>query len=334
MRFISKFLATTFLIGASAGVAQAMDKLTFAYVSDPTHDIALYAIRNGIVKSDLIDLELVTASIPALGQAMLGRQYDIIEVSSFVIPPAVSQGLKVQFISTYVGRQPPGPTMSIWVNKDSPLTLPEQLKGKKIATYGIGSTGVAMVRVAMAKKLGFNVALRGGDIQFVEMPAAAMPAALKTGSVDAATLLYAQTDQALRTGEFRPLFQGGAVLKELSGVPMVLPVVIAFPDRIAAAPAAYREFNRMLMASLIYASEHSELCVSIAKQAQIAESAPYLQSMINAIQPVKRTPVGADEIKAINYSWTVAKSVGLLENVKEMPDALALVWPEALQAID
>jgi ABC-type nitrate/sulfonate/bicarbonate transport system substrate-binding protein len=57
---------------ASAGPAFAATKLSFAFVTDPTHEMYVYAIRKGIVKSDTIDLELVTLAIPALIQGFLG----------------------------------------------------------------------------------------------------------------------------------------------------------------------------------------------------------------------------------------------------------------------
>ncbi len=333
MSVLYRLLAAALLFTAWVGAADAKNKLTFAYVTDPSHEIYFYAIRNGIVKSDKIELELVTTSIPALGQAMLGRQYDIIETSSIIIPAAVTQGLEVKILNSAIGRQTPGPTMSLWVNKDSPLTSAEQLKGKRVATYGLGSTGTTMVRIALNKKHGFNVALRGGDVQFIEMPTAAIPAAIKSGSIDAGYLLYAQVDQAERTGEFRPVFLGGPVLNELAGVRMVLPVIIGFSERVQAAPADYAEFNRMVVASLKYASEHPEMIAKVAADSQMADSVGFLKAMFDGIYPYK-APVEADDIKAINFVWNAAKEIGMLQNVPQIPDAATLMWPEALKPVN
>ena len=146
MKHTLRLLLGAFLVLASLGTADAKNKLTFAYVTDPSHEAYFHAIRQGIVKSDRIDLELITTSIPALGQAMLGKQYDIIQTSSVIIPAAVTQGLNIQMLSTVIGRQTPGPTASIWVNKDSPITSVDQLKGRRVATYGLGSTATVIVR--------------------------------------------------------------------------------------------------------------------------------------------------------------------------------------------
>ena len=81
----------------------AKTDLSFAFVTDPTHEMYVYALRK-IVKSDKIDVELVTLAIPALIQGFLGKQYDIVETSMISIPRAVERGLNVNLLFTAIGR--------------------------------------------------------------------------------------------------------------------------------------------------------------------------------------------------------------------------------------
>jgi ABC-type nitrate/sulfonate/bicarbonate transport system substrate-binding protein len=160
-RLLVAVVATLGVLLAPTPPAAAKTKLSFAFVTDPTHEMYVYALRQGHVRSDKVDLELVTLAIPALVQGFLGRQYDIVETSMISIPRAVERGLNVSLLFTALGRLSPGPTLDIWVKRDSPVQSVQDLKGKKIAVFGLGSTALSMIRVALAKEHGFNVELQG-----------------------------------------------------------------------------------------------------------------------------------------------------------------------------
>lgn len=303
----------------------AKTKLSFAFVTDPTHEMYVYALHQGKVRSDTLDLELVTLAIPALVQGFLGRQYDVVETSMISIPRAVERGLNVSLLFTALGRLSPGPTLDIWVKRDSPVQSIQELKGKKIAVFGLGSTALTMIRVALAKEHGFNVELQGGDFQFLELPTAVIPAALERGEVEAGCLLYAQVFDAQQTGNYRSIYSGTGVLQKSAGARMVLPVIVGYPDKIAKAEAAYREFNRLLAASVRYAVANAqEVAAAVAKTSNV--SADFLLNVLNGIANFK-TPVEEDDIKALEYFWGAAKDVGLL---KSTVPARGLVWAPAM----
>ena len=77
----------------------------------------------------------------------------------------------------------------------SSVVAGDDLTGKKLAVYSLGSSGITLIRIALANAHGFNVDLESGDIEFVEMPPPAMPAALESGTIDAATLIHSQAYQ-------------------------------------------------------------------------------------------------------------------------------------------
>jgi NitT/TauT family transport system substrate-binding protein len=306
--------------------ATAKTNLTFAFVTDPTHEMYVYALRHGLVKSETIDLDLVTLAIPALVQGFLGRQYDIVETSVVAIPRAVERGLDVRLLFTALGRLSPGPTLDIWVKRDSKVQSMQDLKGKKIGVFGLGSTALSMIRVALAKQYGFNVEIQGGDFQFVELPTAVIPAALERGDAEAGCLLYGQVFDAQKTGDFRSIYSAVPELQKEAGARMVLPVIVAYPDKMAKDELSYREFNRLLTASVRYALEHKdEVAVAVGRASNV--SPEYLVNVLEGVATFK-TPVEQEDIKAIDYFWNASKDIGLL---KSSVPARTLIWAPAMQ---
>ena len=323
--YLAILVACGLLCAAPTPFAFAKTKLSFAFVTDPTHEMYVYAIRKGIVKSDKIDLELVTLAIPALIQGFLGKQYDVVETSMIAIPRAVERGLNVSMIFTAIGRLSPGPTLDIWVKKDSPVKSVQELKGKKIAVFGLGSTALTMIRVALAKEHKLNVALQGGDFNWVQLPTAVIPAAVLRGETEAGCLLYGQVFEARKTGEFRSIYSGVDVLTREAGARMVLPVIVGYPEKITQDEESYKEFNRMLVASLRYASQNKqEVAAAVAKTSNV--STEFLINVLDGIATFK-TPVEEADLKALDYFWNAAKDVGILKSV---PSARSLAWKPAM----
>jgi ABC-type nitrate/sulfonate/bicarbonate transport system substrate-binding protein len=183
-----------------------------------------------------------------------------------------------------------------------------------------------MIRVALAKEHGFNVDLQGGDFQFVELPTAIIPAAMERGETEAGCLLYAQVFEAQKTGNYRSVYSGVNELHKRAGARMVLPVIVGYPDKVAKDEEAYREFNRLLSASVRYAVEHSrDVAAAVGRTSNV--SPEFLENVLKGIAAF-RTPVEEDDIKAIDYFWGAAKDVGLLKSVVPVRP---LVWTPAMQ---
>ena len=170
-------------------LAGAKEVVTFGYLADPSHEAVLWALRNGKVTSETIDVQATGLQISALIQATSARTYDVIETAAMAIPRAREHGLDLLIIGSGLRYHTSGEGAGIWVKKDSPIKTIADLKGKKLAVYSLGSAGITLVRIALHDVYGLNVSLKGGDLDFVEMPSPAMPAALATGKVDAAALI-------------------------------------------------------------------------------------------------------------------------------------------------
>jgi len=155
-----KFLASLALAGAVSAVApfaaSAKEKITYAYQMDPTFDAAMWALKTGKVKSDKIDVELNSLTIPALIQATLTKQYDVIQSDTIAVPRSATRGLNLMIMSTAIRYSSKGVGHNIYVRSDSPYKTLTDLKGKKIGVPSLGSAGFHMLRMWMEEQYKVN----------------------------------------------------------------------------------------------------------------------------------------------------------------------------------
>jgi len=306
--------------------SQARTKITYAYLLDPAFDAVVWAIQNGKVKSDLIDLEVSGLLIPQLLQATSTKQFDVVMTAVIGVPAAAARGLDLRILSAALHASPVGEGGGVWVKKDSPIKTVAALKGKTMASYGLRSTGYMFVREAMRRKFGLNMALEGGDVRQVEVQAPNLPAALATGQADAASLIHSQAWRAMQSGDFVNICETGQILNEYYG-PLVSAINVAYPERLAARPEAFAEFNRMFKASSAYALRNrDEVFGAMAKQANIDRK--FFDWWFDKTTNVPGI-FGDAQFKAVSQAWQIGKDMGMIANV---PDLRALVWDKTLRA--
>jgi ABC-type nitrate/sulfonate/bicarbonate transport system substrate-binding protein len=315
------------LLAASvlATPAAAQTTVTFGYLADPSHEAVMWALRNGKVKSDTVKIEATPLDISALIQATAARTYDVVQTAAVAVPRARERGLDLRIVGTGLRYHTSGEGAGIWVGKASTAKSVADLKGKKLGVYSLGSAGITLIRIALADVHGFNVAVRGGDIEFVEMPAPALPAALAAGRIDAATLIHAQAFKALQTGEFVAVTQTAADLTKKFGVRMVSAVLAGYGEKLDAKPDVYREFLRVLQASMEYALKNpAEVFPAVGKDT--GTDPEFFKAWFTRFSdfPVRLT---GDDIKAIDLLWKRAVELDIL---KAVPPATDTVWKPAL----
>ena len=76
--------------------AQSKQKVTYAHLLDPCYDAVVWALRNGKVKSDLIDVETTGVTIPTLLQATSTKQYDVVMTAVIGVPAAAARGRELR----------------------------------------------------------------------------------------------------------------------------------------------------------------------------------------------------------------------------------------------
>src|SRR5215203_4127729 len=98
--FIKLMAAPAVMTAALPGFALAKEKVTYAYLLDPAYDAVTWAMSNGKVTSDLIEVEARGLAIPQLIQATSAKQYDVIMTAVIAMPPAAARGLELKVLST------------------------------------------------------------------------------------------------------------------------------------------------------------------------------------------------------------------------------------------
>ncbi len=321
-KLLASALAILTLLAASAGAKEA---LRFGYLVDPSHEAVLWALRHGKVSSDTVDIEATAMDIPSLLQATAARSFDVIETAALALPRARERGLDLRIVGVALRSGKSGEGGAIWVKKDSPIQTVEQLKGKRLGVFSISSAGITLVRIALAQAHGMSVVARGGDLEFIEVPPPAMPAALQTDRVDAATLIHAQAYLASKTGDFRPIVETGKDLNKLFGVQMVSAVLAGYGDKLDARPALYTEFLRLLRASKDYALAHrQEVFDAVGKENGIDPG--FFEAWFSRYSEFP-VAISDDDVKALDILYQQALQLKILDKA---PPVGPMLWSGAL----
>lgn len=312
------------LVFASEAAA-AKERLSIALNVDPAFMAMTFAIRNGKVSSDLVELDIHMLDVNALAQAAGTKRFDILQVTAQAVPRAVTQGLSMKVIGISVSN-PAGPGRDIWVKKDSPLRTPEDLKGKTLGIYSLASGAVTLVRIALSKHYGFNVSANRGDFIMKQMQITAMPAALATGQIDASMLSNVLGYRAGKSGDFRSLISIDRINIDLFGSPAVSTVFIGYTERLEAKPDAYRAALQLLVKSRDYARANpDEVFKTVAAEQNVEEE--YLRIWEEQYQGFPVTVSSKDETN-LDRLWTWSKELGILP---EVIPAASTIWDGALR---
>lgn len=324
--FISAAIAAPAILSFNPLRAQTRQKVTYAYLLDPAYETVVWAIRNGKVKSDLIDVEATGLLIPQLLQATSAKQYDVVMTAVIGLPAGLARGLELRILSAALQNSPAGEGGGVWVKKGSPLKSGAELKGKTLGSYGLRSTGYMFVREALVKAFGLNMALEGGDVRQVEIQAPNLPAALSTGQVEAASLIHSQAWRAKQSGDFVNIVESGEILNKIYG-PLVSAINVSYPEKLAARAAAFEEFNRMLKASVQYAlNNRDEVFGAAARQANIDRA--FFDWWFDKASTVPAV-FGPQQANAVTTAWKIAQQMGM---IKSAPDVTSVTWDKTLRS--
>jgi NitT/TauT family transport system substrate-binding protein len=309
-----------------AGVL-AKEKVSYAYQLDPTFDAAVWAIKAGKVKSEKIEVELTSLTIPALIQATSTKQYDVIQSDTIAVPRSAARGLKLVIMSTAIRYSPKGVGHNIYVRADSPYQSMLDLKGKKIGVPSVGSAGFQMLRMWLEEKYKVNADPAGGDYQFVETPPSGLITGLEAGRLDAGTMLYSQAYKAREDKTYRAIAVPARGMYELWGVQMIPSVNVSYPEKIAARPDAFKEFNKVLRASVEYLLKNpDEVFGAVAAGSKL--SPEFFKIVFSDFAEIPANITDGD-IKAIDKLWELAVKRGLLQS---KPEVKAFITSDAVRS--
>ena len=307
--------------------ASAKEKVTYAYLLDPAYDAVTWAMANGKVGSDLIEVEARGLAIPQLIQATSAKQYDVIMTAVIAVPPAAARGLQLRVLSVALQQSAAGEGAGVWVKSDSPIKDPRDLKGKSLGSYALRSTGYTQVRLALVKKYGLNAALEGGDLRQVEIQAPNLPGALAAGQIDAATLIHSQAFRAIKSGEFRVIAETGRDNIEVFGMRFISALNVSYPERLAQRPDAFKEFDRVFRESVRYAlANRAEVFGAVGKQYDLPPE--FFDWWFEKSSDVPGV-FDEEHAKIVMKFYELSKEIGMID---AYPDIRTLVWENALRA--
>jgi NitT/TauT family transport system substrate-binding protein len=311
---------------ATSAPANAQTTVKFGYLADPSHEAVMWALKNGKVTSDKVKVEATPLNISALIQATAAKSYDVIQTAAMAIPRARERGLDLRIVAAGLRYHASGEGAGIWVKKGSPIKTTADLKGKKLGVYSLGSAGITLIRIALADVHGLNVAVRGGDIEFVEMPAPALPAALASGRIDAATLIHSQAFKAAQNDDFVVITQTAGDLSKKFGVRMVSAVLAGYGEKLDADPDVYKEFLRVLHASVSYALKNqAEVFPAVAKETNTDPE--FFKAWFTRYSDFPAELTKSD-VKAVELLWKRSIELGIL---KQAPPVMETIWQPAIQ---
>jgi NitT/TauT family transport system substrate-binding protein len=328
---MKKQLRTALLASAFAALlaapATAKDTISFAYLLDPAYDAVVWPLTHGKVTSETVDVHVKSLDIPALLQATGAKTYDVIMTAAIGVPQAKSRGLELSIMATALRNHAQGGKGgAIYVKADSPYKTMQDLKGKTLATQSMPSTGTTLMRIGLWKTYGMNVSFDGGDLRWVEVPATAMPGALLTGRIDAASLTHSEAYNASRSKEFRIVASLDDAINKAIGEPAVVAILAGYPEKLAAKPAAYKEFARMVKASADYTRAHvDEVAGALSKETKMDPS--FFSDWLNEYTEVPMA-VSDNDVKAIQRLWELSKELNI---IKEYPSAESMIWKDAIR---
>lgn len=312
----------------SCNLANAAEEVTVGMVSDPGYHAVMWAAMNGKVTDPDVKLKIDLMPIPAILQATMSQQYDLLPNGVLAIPTMVEQGLKARILSTVIRYRPNGVDPGIWVRSSGPIKTIQDLKGKSVAVQSVSTADVILRRVLLKELYGYNVATIGGDFNWVEIPVAQHEAALEAGRVDAAAFTNVKAYQIAQSPDYRLVMRGGPDLMKLYGAPWPAILLITYQEKIDKRPQAIASAARLLEKSAAYLRDHtSEVFADVAPKYKMNSADLEGWFREHAEMPFSLTE-GDKQVMA--KGWASAVAIGQLKAAPQSVDAL--IAPQAVMA--
>ena len=250
------------------------DRITvsIAVRDDANRLAALYAIEQGIVTSDTIDVDVTYLTQSAIAEVALARQYDVIEVTSLAVPLAAVQDF--DFVVLSGGLQNSDGTF-LFAHPDATMEAPGDLLGMTIGVASLEDTSALETRYLLQEAYGLDVDVEQGDVTFVQVPAASLAQVVRDGNVDAAVIVNGGAFPLVEDEGLRVLSRVTDELQELLNLPVMSSILVTYPDVGEEKAAALIELSSLLAESVAYFRANQEIVIEAV--AREKETVDYLQ---------------------------------------------------------
>lgn len=308
-RILAALLAAALLLAACGGTAPGAGAgkttVTLAVLDDAAREAVLWALRNGRVTSDTIEVEIDLLPYAAIIEAFGSQSYDVVEASPVAVPRALQGGLELLVYSPGLVNRA---GTSLYVGAGSDLNDPRDLGGHTIGVFSLGGTFVLETRYVLQKGYGLNAAMTGGDVTFQELPPQNVLEMLKDGSLAAGVLVQQAGYMVRDSDDYRLLVDVTGEFQRLTGQSSMNSILVTYPATAGEKGEALRELGRVLQESAQYAREHRDEVLAAVAEAR-GEDVGYLEYFLEAYDLVFGDPV-AGYADAITVTWEAAHEIG------------------------
>jgi len=310
-----------------AAPVRAAETITYGSLPDPGYDAVVWAIENGKVSDPSVTIKVErVSSIPALMQAAMTQQFNLLPNGILSMPQMRESGLPIKIVSTLLRYHPQGHSADLWVKADSPYKTMQDLKGKTIAVSSVEAQNVISIRWVIAERLGMNADAVGGDFRWVEMPAAQFEAALAAGRVDAAAFSNVPSYTLTKGGAYRSVLHGSKELEQMYGGPMPSLFLFGYETDMNKRPDAYVAASKLLKASAQYVLKNQdEVFGAVAPKYKISKED--LQTWFTTFAQMPLA-LGPTDKQVMMKAWQSGFKMGMLKKMPATPDEL--VWSKAV----
>jgi ABC-type nitrate/sulfonate/bicarbonate transport system substrate-binding protein len=206
-----------------------------------------YAIKTGAFKKEGLDVEVKSfIQSNQKNDSMKAGGLDIdLDMSAITAAQLYSAGVPIVVMRAIS----PADIWAVVAKKDSPLSKPQDFKGKKFGVAALSGTNFGVTYFAFKTE---NVDLMR-DVKVSALPPAGIITALEKGDLDGATLYEPFVSQALNTGRIKILFRPGDMYEKYYKEPFVALVTVTrkeFYDQNKAAMAKFVSVMEKSLASL------------------------------------------------------------------------------------
>ncbi|HEV2571377.1 MAG TPA: ABC transporter substrate-binding protein [Beijerinckiaceae bacterium] len=321
----SAITGLAFAFGLNA--ALAAETITYGSLPDPGYDAVVWAIENGKVSDANVTIKVErVSSIPALMQAAMTQQFNLMPNGVLSLPQMRESGLPIKVLSTLLRYHPEGHSADVWVMPNSPYKTIQDLKGKTIAVVSGEAQNVISVRWVISEHFGMNADLVGGDFRWVEMPQAQFEAALQAGRVDAASFSNVPSYAATKDGKYRSVLHGSKELEKMYGGPMPSLFLFGYEGDMNKRPDAYVAAGKLLKASAEYVLKNpDEVFAAVAPKYKISKDDLQTWFLTYAQMPLS---LGPTDKQVMMRAWQSGAKMGMLKKVPASADEL--IWPKAI----
>lgn len=290
--------------------------LEIAYADDPSRHALLWAIVNGKVTSQTVDVKVNFLPLAQIIPAASTKQYDALEATPLALPRA--PGAEPGFLILSNGLVNISST-ALMVGKDGARS-PADLKGKTIGVASLGGTFVLETRYVLQKQYGLNTDLRTGEVKFSETPPEATATLLKENKLDAAALAQLAYYRLRSSPDHRVLANVTEEFTRISGHRPVNSVVVTYREKVDAKKAALAELQKMLAASRAYLlANKAEVFKDVAAKRSVDQA--FLEWIFTVLD-LAAGPLTDQDQAQIAATWEAAKSIGDIQSAPAVKDVI------------